>query len=441
MTEEPKFVVWGYGARSKLVTSWLGISRIVAYIESDEKKIINCGKEGHPIVSFGDYLKSYSMYPVIITPSSHEVEIQEILNQNNIYWHFRLSTNFGIEAVLRQAPMDVLYDKVRSNEIIYVYGFSLVAFVLHDFILKKGKKCELILQDSCCEQLKKFVEKDINWDICNEIQENSAVILSMDLEERDENLFQKAKVRYHDWHNLGSRLDLYGNSRIQKFHNIHRGKRCFVVATGPSLTSEDLDTLYKNNEICISMNAIMYGLANTKWRPTYYVISDPNGMFYYKKDILKLEAEAKFISDIAWNFTQDEVSDNMYRWHFIRESFDDSFPKFSSDFSLGAYYGSTVAYEGGLQLAAYMGFSEIYLLGTDLSKGGKTYHFYDEANLSFGFRSVVNKSYSRIIKSYLSAKKYADEHNIKIYNATRGGYLEVFERVNFDSLFTDRVLY
>ena len=37
--------------------------------------------------------------------------------------------------------------------------------------------------------------------------------------------------------------------------------------------------------------------------------------------------------------------------------------------------------------------------------------------------------------AYKIAKKYAETHGIKIYNATRGGEMEVFERVDFDSLF------
>ena len=37
--------------------------------------------------------------------------------------------------------------------------------------------------------------------------------------------------------------------------------------------------------------------------------------------------------------------------------------------------------------------------------------------------------------AFEEAKKYSDKHSIKILNATRGGKLEVFERVNFDSLF------
>ena len=33
------------------------------------------------------------------------------------------------------------------------------------------------------------------------------------------------------------------------------------------------------------------------------------------------------------------------------------------------------------------------------------------------------------------AEEYSKEHGFRIYNATRGGALEAFERVDFDSLF------
>ena len=38
-------------------------------------------------------------------------------------------------------------------------------------------------------------------------------------------------------------------------------------------------------------------------------------------------------------------------------------------------------------------------------------------------------------KSYLNARKVCEKNNISIYNATRGGFLEVFDRVDFDRLF------
>ena len=41
----------------------------------------------------------------------------------------------------------------------------------------------------------------------------------------------------------------------------------------------------------------------------------------------------------------------------------------------------------------------------------------------------------RMILAYKEAKRISEEKGIKIYNATRGGMLEVFERVNFDDLF------
>ena len=41
-------------------------------------------------------------------------------------------------------------------------------------------------------------------------------------------------------------------------------------------------------------------------------------------------------------------------------------------------------------------------------------------------------------EAFIEARHYADEHGIKILNATRGGKLEVFEKVNFDSLFADK---
>ena len=36
--------------------------------------------------------------------------------------------------------------------------------------------------------------------------------------------------------------------------------------------------------------------------------------------------------------------------------------------------------------------------------------------------------------AYYAAKQYAEAHGIRIYNATRGGALDVFERVNFDEI-------
>ena len=54
-----------------------------------------------------------------------------------------------------------------------------------------------------------------------------------------------------DWKKQGvsnGYLDILKNNK--KFKNIHEGKRCFIIANGPSIKTQDLRLL--KNEICFS---------------------------------------------------------------------------------------------------------------------------------------------------------------------------------------------
>ena len=55
---------------------------------------------------------------------------------------------------------------------------------------------------------------------------------------------------------------------MKKYKSIHKGKRCFIVATGPSLTIKDLEML--DGEITFSMNSIVNLYNKTEFRPNYY---------------------------------------------------------------------------------------------------------------------------------------------------------------------------
>jgi effector-binding domain-containing protein len=88
-----------------------------------------------------------------------------------------------------------------------------------------------------------------------------------------------------------------------------------------------------------------------------------------------------------------------------------------------------------------MGFGEIHLLGVEnnhsimvrndgtLIKNDNASHFSGD----YG-KILFPPRYDEVVKAYRSARDYAERHGIKIYNATRGGALEVFERVNFDEI-------
>jgi hypothetical protein len=220
---------------------------------------------------------------------------------------------------------------------------------------------------------------------------------------------------------------------IKKFKNIHAGERCFIVATGPSLTIEDLEKL--NNEVCFSMNSIVLALPKTKWRPKYYGIQD---MFVYKKirkEINEVNISYKFFSDrIKKNYEIPKESivfpHNLLNHKIFHKRYNS---KFSPNSFKVVYDGYTITYSL-IQIAVYMGFKEIYLIGADTN--------YDENKRHFIEHGVEDNTYKsagkRIIEAYKVAKKYADENNIKIYNATRGGMLEVFERVNLEEILKNK---
>ena len=72
-----------------------------------------------------------------------------------------------------------------------------------------------------------------------------------------------------------------------------------------------------------------------------------------------------------------------------------------------------------------MGFKEIYLIGADCNqRPGEQVHFAE-----YGVPDAsINTARERNICGYKVVKQYCDRHEVKVYNSTRGGELEVFER-------------
>jgi hypothetical protein len=117
----------------------------------------------------------------------------------------------------------------------------------------------------------------------------------------------------------------------------------------------------------------------------------------------------------------------------------------SDDAVEGFHGGSTVTYEN-LQLAMHLGLNPIYLIGCDHYYRGESSvaqgqeveaisinHFHPEYR-SKG-ESVSPASIDLMTNSYEHARFFAEKNGYQIYNATRGGHLEVFERKDFDAIF------
>ncbi len=222
--------------------------------------------------------------------------------------------------------------------------------------------------------------------------------------------------------------------KIEVLKDKYKGRRCFVVATGPSLRVEDLELL--NDEITISMNHIHYCYSRTKWRPNFFFYGDFAGLKEsYEKSKVVLGNEAKEYSIFSKqckryiNLNENVILCNI-NWLNHWYNGNSNLFKYNPNLLWGFYdfYTATITC---IQLAMYMGIKEIYLLGVDCNYQGKAKHFYSKEDSKIDESDNVTNS---MIRGYIAMKNFADKYGVKIYNATRGGKLEVFPRVEFDEV-------
>ncbi|MFI3326821.1 MAG: 6-hydroxymethylpterin diphosphokinase MptE-like protein [Clostridia bacterium] len=220
-------------------------------------------------------------------------------------------------------------------------------------------------------------------------------------------------------------------TRIKDFNNLHNGKRCFIVATGPSLNLSDLDLI--KDEFSFSMNSIIKLFNKTMWRPTYYAIQDVKVFDKLKDEIDNLEMNVLAGDRIISKFKLPDkyilYPLNMYNTLFspIINKFN---PKFSDNSYICVEDGFTITYSL-IQIAIYMGFREIYLLGVDCNYKNQG----DNHVVSIGInQDKAEENNLRMLTSYKVAKDYANTHKISIVNCSRGGSLEIFERKKLEDV-------
>lgn len=229
--------------------------------------------------------------------------------------------------------------------------------------------------------------------------------------------------------------------KLEEFRDCHRGRRAFIVCNGPSLKAEDLEKICENGDISFASNKIDKIFSQTLWRPTYYTVMDGGYQYTLLKTMKKIPAKAKFFRDESYYVTCRAKGNCLWLNTDGNRKLLDA-PRFSEDASKVVYTIGTVTF-AMLQLAVYMGIREIYIIGCDNSYGimvqkdgtvvqtGKNSYFVGADNQD---QSIAASVWEMSI-AYKHARDYADSHDIKIYNATRGGCLEAFERVDFDTLF------
>jgi len=225
-------------------------------------------------------------------------------------------------------------------------------------------------------------------------------------------------------------------NRLKQFHNAHKNKRCFVIANGPSLKKIDFELL--KNEYTIGMNRIYLMEKQNGFRPTYLACIDR------KSQLLQFTEDynnQKNICFYEWNLRHlFSKKDNII---FIKGKFS---PQFSTNPVVNRLgNGKTVTY-ACLQLAYYMGFKEVYLIGKDhsyntnekagsgiKSTGDEDNHFikgYYKKGQNWDAPDYISEEYA-----YKLTRKAFEKDGRIIKDATINGKLNVFEKIDYKKLF------
>jgi hypothetical protein len=225
-------------------------------------------------------------------------------------------------------------------------------------------------------------------------------------------------------------------STIKDYKDKHNG-RCYILGNGPSLADVDLHNLdaptFGTNRIYLA-----------DYTPDYYVCVNPLVYEQFHEDIDEIET-VKFLSKKFENLALPEL-EYIYGSTFMLDT-DTNQPGFYSP-EESMWEGNTVTFVC-LQLAYYMGFTEVILLGVDHDFGGYKQphleavatgpdenHFhpdYFSNGTRWNYPDLAGSEYA-----YMLAKIAFEQVGRTIINATNRTKLEVFN-VEPLNILTDRI--
>jgi hypothetical protein len=241
-------------------------------------------------------------------------------------------------------------------------------------------------------------------------------------------------------------IALRANERnILKYKGSCAGRRIFIIGNGPSLNKLDLTKL--KGEITIGVNSIFLAHDKMGFHPTHYVVEDIFVAEDRAREIAALKGPQKWFGNYLRYCLADGPDVN---WINVRCRYDahPNFPDFSTNIAREAWTGGSVTYIC-MQLAYFLGAREIYLIGFDhsytvpkeaevagtaiTSTSDDPNHFHPDY-FGKGYR-WHDPMVERMEMGYRKAGVSFEKAGGKIRNATAGGHLECFERVDYDSLF------
>jgi glycosyltransferase involved in cell wall biosynthesis len=224
------------------------------------------------------------------------------------------------------------------------------------------------------------------------------------------------------------------SQRLALLKNRHAGQTAWIVGNGPSVRVEDLDRLA--GRLTIGFNRFHLAHGATKLRPTYTFSADAQMIEDFGQRIVDESGGTVFIAHPS---APDLLGD--YVWLRLAPVFP---PLFSKRPDRIVSPGGSTPYVA-MQVAYYMGVRKFYVYGADF-----TFRFEGVKTGGDVFRSVTGEG-NHFIADYRSGRPWCPPSLVDIgvaffnarlimeaeggfvRNATRGGALEIFPRVDFDA--------
>jgi len=222
--------------------------------------------------------------------------------------------------------------------------------------------------------------------------------------------------------------------RLMALRNEYRGRRCFIIGNGPSLARMDLAPL--RNEITFGLNRGYLLREQMGAATTFLVAVNRYVIEQFGRELLEASS-VKFLSWHSRSFVQDQRAPIFVKWS--------QGPRFCENVAgQGVWEGATVTYVA-MQLAYYMGFQEVILIGVDhsfaslgtphtlvTSDSADDDHF-DPRYFGPGTKwQLPDLETSEV--AYALAREHFERAGRRIVDATVGGKLRVFPKVEYAAI-------
>lgn len=222
-------------------------------------------------------------------------------------------------------------------------------------------------------------------------------------------------------------------NRNSELRNKYFGGQVYILGNGPSLNNFDLERIY-GHEV-ITMNHFELHPQKSKFKIVAHCIGEPYSSRTWEDPIPMLngvKAETYWFNADAVEFFSKQES---YDIHYYLSGIRASALVLSGDDLTGValQYQSTA--QMAINVALFLGFKDIYLLGFDhdwLVTRGHSPHFYEErdgvdkADLSqYAYIDMIRISLN-LFEIYVKLRQIAQKRNARIWNLSKPSYLDVF---------------